>query len=326
MEFIFWFRNPIDPQVVFHIAHRLLPDARLGYVMKPNLQETEVWDGVETMYDTDALGFRNQGLSYDASLFFVGDSFAYAGELPREQAFFSLIGKQQQLTPITYGVGGYSLPQYKVIIRDIIPQGKNKTVVIAIFANSLEKPLPDAMLATHYEKNLLPRITQLPWRKRLRLQYTFSFYLWQQIKALFGKKSTIILPSGIQLKANSGASKEFKDRDSVDFFRIFEELLEEIKKRTDIEQALIVLIPTKESVYGEEHRRIFGNFLDNEAYGYTGMAERAHRAGVSLLDLTDILKKRRDEHLYCEKNLHWTERGHQLAAEEIGRHLFTLRT
>jgi hypothetical protein len=90
----------------------------------------------------------------------------------------------------------------------------------------------------------------------------------------------------------------------------------------------LVVIPTEAQVYPERWSDVRGRFgLRDEDFELDKpqrlLAEHAAAAGIALVDLLPALRAARDTGgpLYSRRDIHWTPRGHAVAADEILRQL-----
>jgi hypothetical protein len=88
---------------------------------------------------------------------------------------------------------------------------------------------------------------------------------------------------------------------------------------------LVVLIPSKEMVYGPLAGEAV--YRDTHHQTYRELASRLRADGVAVLDLTDGLRARaqRGEQLYFTLDGHWNEAGHRAAAAEIMAYIDEVR-
>lgn len=299
----------------------LAPHPTLGYTTRPNLSDFRLtWldEGVEGVYDSDARGFRNVGVSYaSSSIFFIGDSFTHGSWVARSDTYYGRLSERWGMPVITFGIGGYGITQYEILARDFIPDtGIKKTVIVGFFANDLEAPAPEAAMATLYEREMLSQITVPSFRDRFAFRYSVA---GQLLKRLFKPREQAVMTNGMSLFTNRGASISFMLRDYEVFGAALERLVATLRSRTDVVQIFFVLIPSKESVYREEYASFFGDssYLENERFGFDLIANIAAEAHIPVLDLTPVFRDHKGEKLYFDIDAHWNAAGHALAAETI---------
>lgn len=310
------------PEQIRFFQEFTVPHSTLGFTMRPNLSRFELaWlaDGVKTVYDSDAYGFRNAGLSYaSSSVFFIGDSFTQGVWVPRDEAYYGRLEKEWGMPVITFGMGGYGITQYDIVARDFLPKTDvPKTIIVGFFANDLEAPAPETAMPSLYEKEMLAQIAVPSFRNRFALKYSVA---GQVLKHLFRPRERAVMKNGMSLFTNRGASISFARADEPAFHASLERLIGTLQSRSDVEKILFVLIPSRESVYAEEYATLFGDasYLDNEQFGFNRIAEAAGARHIPVLDLTPVFRDHKDqEKLYFDIDAHWNAAGHALAAATI---------
>jgi hypothetical protein len=81
----------------------------------------------------------------------------------------------------------------------------------------------------------------------------------------------------------------------------------------------VFLLPSKESAYRPEYERLFpGDHLEIEESAYKRLCEIASEMDVACTDLTPAFRAAtRSANPYFQRDPHWNELGHRLAAAEI---------
>jgi len=311
----------------FKERHRLFyeflePDRDLGYKMKANLRNFEIeWlEGLSAVYETDELGFRNLGDRKNAPLAVVGDSVAFGVGVNYDKTWFNLLSRRLNIPIANYAVGGYHPWQYNEIIRKFISNPPHRILFYCIFANDLSNHhriiknkyrYYEYMAWSDYESGY-------PWIRRT-VSYTALKKFDQAIERAFRyKKERARIENGLYLYRYTGAESDYLGRrtDLINehFFR------ETIRLTQGKVQLIVILFPSKESIYREEYLKAFPGFgeayIKNEVEGYKRIAAFCEKNGLLSYDLTDGLRKIRDDTALCfNEDPHLNERGN----EEVAR-------
>lgn len=337
----------------FHDRHVTLfelfePDPELGFRARPNLRNFEVsWmqNSLRASYDTDEHGFRNAGRSYqDAEIFFVGDSFTWGSWLPREQTFPDLIGSQLGKPIANLAQESYYIEQYEKVVRMLFEKllppvsagagfegdGAPRSIALCLFANDLTTPISDDDLKNFYERFGWNQYREFPLYKK------FFVYRAGQVLAESASKLAAAsglrsppppshldrntTPGGVELYRQLGAhpyyfSQSYNTRTE----EVFRRLLRYIRDQNVT--PLVFLLPSKESAYKDEYLRLFpGDYLEIEETGFRRLGEIAAELDVSCTDLTAAFRRAtKTTNTYFQRDPHWNQAGHRLAAAEMGK-------
>lgn len=325
----------------FHDRHLTLfelfePDPDLGFRARPNLREFEVsWmqNSLRATYDTDDHGYRNAGRNYqDAEVVFVGDSFTWGSWLPREETFPDLVGTQLNKPVANLAQESYYIEQYEKVVRmlfkKLLTGGRPRYVALCIFANDLAAPISDDDLKNFYERFGWNQYRSFPLYKKFFVYRAGQFLAESasQIAIASGlasppppshldRKTT---PAGVELYRQLGAHPYyFSQSYNLSTEAVLRRLLDYI-----VDQGvtpLVFLLPSKESAYKGEYLRLFpGDYLNIEEEGYRHLCDVASQLDVSCTDLTPAFRTAtRTAATYFQRDPHWNEQGHRLAAAEI---------
>lgn len=126
---------PLIRSSVYHHVH---PSNYEFFMHDPYNNE---YGGFNVYYDD--LGFRVNNkasktikLSTEKnSIIFLGDSFTEGNQVPYDQTFVALVGLKQHVSFINMGVSGYSPLINKLLVENILPKFKGKTVILQAFSN-----------------------------------------------------------------------------------------------------------------------------------------------------------------------------------------------
>jgi len=136
------------------------------------------------------------------------------------------------------------------------------------------------------------------------------------------KKERARIENGLYLYRYTGAESDYLERrtDLINehFFR------EAIRLTQGKLQLIVILFPSKESIYREQYVRAFPGFgeayIKNEVEGYKRIAAFCEKNGLLTYDLTDGLRKIRDHTVLCfNEDPHLNERGNEEVARILSK-------
>jgi hypothetical protein len=329
----------------FHDRHLTLfelfePDPELGFRARPNLREFEVsWmqNSLRAAYDTDEHGFRNAGRAYqNAEIIFVGDSFTWGSWLPRDETFPDLAGAQLGKPVANLAQESYYVEQYEKVVRmlfeKLLPRGRQygrpRYVALCIFANDLAAPVSDDDLKNFYERFGWNQYRAFPLHKKFFV-YRAGQFLAESASQLaiasgfstrpppshLDRNTT---PAGVELYRQLGAHPYyFSQAYNLNTEAVLRRLLGYILDQHVT--PLVFLLPSKESAYKDDYQRLFpGDYLTIEEYGYRRLCDVAAQLDVRCTDLTAAFRSAtRTTATYFQRDPHWNQQGHRLAAAEI---------
>lgn len=325
----------------FHDRHKTLfelfePDPALGFRARPNLRDFEMsWMGnsLRTSYDTDERGFRNAGRSYeDSEIVFVGDSFTWGSWMPREDTFPDLLGRDLGKPVLNLAQESYYIEQYEKVVHllfeEWLPLHRPRHVALCIFANDLTTPISDDDLANFYERFGWNEYREYPLHKRFFAYHAARFLAGAARQAAI--RSGLASPSppshldrattagGVELYRQLGAHPYYFSQSYNDHTeQVFRRLLAYVRDQGSTPS--VFLLPSKESAYRPEYERLFpGYYLEIEESAYKRLCEIATQMDVPCTDLTSAFRAAtRSADPYFQRDPHWNELGHRLAAAEI---------
>jgi lysophospholipase L1-like esterase len=329
----------------FHDRHLTLfelfePDPELGFRARSNLRNFEVsWmqNALHAAYDTDEHGFRNAGRSYrDAEIVFVGDSFTWGSWLPREETFPDLLAARLNTPIANLAQESYYIEQYEKVVHLLFeklrPHGRPRYVVLCLFANDLAAPISDDDLKNFYERFGWNQYRAFPLHKKFFV-YRAGQFLAESAGRIaiasglasppppshLDRKTT---PAGVELYRQLGAhpyyfSQSYNRNTEAVLRRLLSYILDHGVT------PLVVLLPSKESAYKDEYLRLFpGDYLEIEESGYRRLCDVAAQLDVFCADLTPAFRSATTaQDTYFQRDPHWNQRGHRLAAAEIAKSL-----
>jgi hypothetical protein len=327
----------------FHDRHVTLfelfePDPELGFRARPNLRNFEVsWmqNSLRASYDTDEHGFRNAGRSYeDAGIFFVGDSFTWGSWLPREETFPDLTGRELGIPIANLAQESYYIEQYEKIVRMLFEKwlqpGRPRRIALCVFANDLTTPISDDDLKSFYERFGWNQYREFPPYKK--------FFVYRAGQVLADSAARLAIASGLRAAPPPSHLDRKTTASGVELYRqlgahpyyfsqsynrhtedIFRRLLGYIGKQNAA--PLVFLLPSKESAYKDNYRQLFpGDYLEIEETGYRRLCAIASERDVPCADLTPVFRlATKTSDPYFQRDPHWNQNGHRLAAAEISR-------
>ena len=315
--------------------HFFQPDSALGFRIKANLDKYEItWmnGSVSARYDIDEYGFRNKNRDYSKTrLWFVGDSFTYGEWIERDKTFYGLIETRLNRPVISLGVPAYGFMQYWLLIDRFLNAYQPELVAVCIFANDLMHPLTKSELEDYYRLEGWDKYESFPFYKRL-----FSYNLIKESLRFVAGLSSV--PSdeqgapreigqgeagnGLTLFRYRGASRFYvSDSLFVNAENVLVRIIEKCQLRNT--KPILFLFPSKESTYKDDYRRLFpGDYLRNEEEGYKRICTLAEKKGIPCIDLTPRFRHDGGQKtLYSEKDPHWNELGHRVAADEMLKYI-----
>lgn len=304
----------------FKERHRLFyeflePDSDLGYKMKSNLSNFKIeWlEGLSAIYETDKDGFRNVGDKRNAPLAIVGDSVAFGVGVDYNKTWFNLLSRKLDIAVANYAVGGYHPWQYNEIIRKFILERPHRILFYCIFANDLSNHHRIIHNKRRYYEYMgwSDYKSGYPWLKRT-VTYTALKKLDQAMERVFQyKRERVRIKNGIYLYRSTGAEPDYLERRTDLITEHF--LRETIRLTAGRMQLIIILFPSKESVYREAYYKAFPDFgekyLRNEIEGYRRIVTFCEERKIPVYDLTDKLREVKEAILFFNEDPHLNERG-----------------
>ncbi len=328
----------------FHDRHVTLfglfePDPVLGFHARPNLHHFEVsWmqNSLRASYNTDAYGFRNVGRAYDqAQIVFVGDSFTWGAWLPREKTFPDLLAGRLGEPVANLGQESYYIEQYEkvthLLFEKLLSHGRPRYLALCIFANDLTTPISDDDLQHFYAR--------FGWNQYRRFPLYKKFFVYRAGQFLADSATSLAVSAGLRSPAPPSHLDHATTPQGVELYRqlgahpyyfsqSYNTNTEAVLRRslTYIRgqgvTPLVFLLPSKESAYKDEYLRLFpSDYLEIEETGYRRLCAVASELGVACTDLTPAFRRvTQTTDTYFQRDPHWNEQGHRLAAEEMAAH------
>ena len=304
----------------------LEPDRDLGYKIKPNLRNFKIeWlEGLTATYETDELGFRNLGDKTKAPLAIVGDSVAFAVGINYDKAWFNLLSRKLTMPLANYAVGGYHPWQYNWLIRKFILNYPHRILFYCIFANDLSNHHRIIKNSYRYYEYMgwSDYKSGYPWFKRT-VAYTSLKKFDQTIARAFRyEKERARIKNGLYLYRRTGAEPNYLEKKTDLLTEHF--LHEAISLSQGHLQLIVILFPSKESVYREEYIKAFPDYgeeyIDNEEEGYERIVSFCQKKGLLVYDLRPGLRELREKKvLFFSEDPHLNEQGNVEVADLIGK-------
>ena len=312
----------------------VIPDADVGFVLPPNLnQQVRTYD-FEFQRVTDEFGFVNRGAWPDqADVVFLGDSLIMAEGVGLENGFVALIGDSfSDKTILNLGNPGAGLErQYRIF--DKFATDLDPRLVVACFYISsdltndthflewLEKPLDLSYnrfrLSYSRRKNQGSRGTLL-WRMRNHILYEWALSfieprLWGEREIEHRRR----MPDGEDLLFNREtvkfARKSF-DGNEVEFENFYASLDRLQMAAENLNTSLVfMLLPSKEEIFAEDVV-----VRHDSAVGV--LKEELDRRGIAYLDLYPLLQdagRRRTP--FFVRDAHMNGHGNKVVADAFTR-------
>jgi hypothetical protein len=155
-----------------------------------------------------------------------------------------------------------------------------------------------------------------PWIRRT-VTYTALKKFDQAVEKAFQyEKERARIKNGLYLYRSTGAERDYLDKETYMLTEHF--LRETIALTGERLQLIVVLFPSKESVYREEYIRAFPGFgeayIKNETEGYKKITAFCEEKGLLAYDLTEGLREIKDGDIFFNEDPHLNKRGNMEAA------------
>ena len=285
----------------------------------------------EGFWDDEHSTEKDQGVK---RILFLGDSFTIGYGISRENRFAEIL--KGYLNPdyeiINMGMWGYSTDQELIVLTEKGLKYKPDVVIVAMFLDDL------------YCSNVYSVNNGMYIKPRFRLTSDNALKLVNvPVPNNHGKSQfkNFVITRYYKLRNRFAVGKEFERKD---WYSIFENryvnekrftlalrLLGEISavSKENGAKFLLVIIPyvkqidCSEDVKGIGTRKAAGSKIAN-TLPQKVVKHFCRNSGIHVLDLLPSFERASsDEPLFFKRDLHWTNAGHKLAADEIYKYLLS---
>lgn len=312
----------------------LIPDDTLGYKYALNLVDFAVPFEGDTRPDNypvstvslgypDA-GFRDDGLSGQASVVVIGDSYASCASVAMEACWVERLEQQTGQDWANLGVVGYSPQQEKrLLVRYGLPL-QPKLVVWVFFPNDLNDAWRfDQFGSGAAQEGQFWRNPVLGWLARHSTVYNLGAFFWYN-RTLFYNLATFN-DKTVPRDSNLVWWLTYTDLtipEVADGLALTEQAIldarQQVLAQDEKTKFIVVIFPYREQVYA---RTDLQPQLDQ--LNYT-LADFCRQQQLTCLDLTSALRERAsqsDELLYFRKDIHLNARGNEIAADILSKEI-----
>ncbi len=313
------------------LMHRLWPglhrrDPVLSYSDRPDVTGLDLrWpEGQVTRISTDVNGFRNPGDVSAAAVVGIGDSFLAALAVPDAQTWSAVLSRELGVEVANYGIIGYQMWQYNLVLDRAVRRGDHELVIYAIFANDLRDDAEqerDVSIMQRWEL----------WPRRSPLTFTAHEFLRDspayQIAGLFAGPPSPAAGRDRPQLAYGLAPKclPLASYDAALQPLIAERLDRAIALADEIGvRILFVTLPSKESVYAEELLPVcdqsIAESVQNERQGFRFVCRYLSERGQVCVDMTESFRAAADRAagpIYFPVDIHWNAEGNRVFARGL---------
>jgi len=274
----------------------------LGYRMARNYSRGAL--------QTDELGFRRRADGHPAerSILLLGDSVAFAGGVPYEESFASLVENQlthtlgKQVAVLNSGTPGYNTAQELLLLKDLRKNIRPNLIVLQFCMNDYQDPVAltsDQSLDATKTSGTPLNLVSILYRSRA------IYFLKEKVKdleKLYPERFPRALHYVHYIPRHSGWQRA---KDAI-------QEIADVAKQMDA-GFLLVIFPV------EQQLRIADRTPMDDLVAF------AKSRGIQVLDLYPAFVQHWREHLYFDYSVeqqvvdkvHLSKRGHELAAAEI---------
>jgi hypothetical protein len=304
-------------------------DSTLRYVMKPgaavDFVGKEFSFRIQTHLNFPNAGFRGGVLGGQVWGVAVGDSFTFGCCVNQEDTWVALLAGFAKREIANLGIPGYAPPQYTRTLEKYGAPLKPKVVLYGLYSNDLiESVLFDQWL-------LKGKTRQRFSFKRFVKHYSVVYNLVDNMRGPRRKDTQFVTIPGLEVKLDRNKLQSpFKlapeGFDSA-WALVDREIDNAIELSKRIDAAFVLLyFPAKEEVYWDligDKKHEFRLFEKQKNKVSEAALELCRSRRLACLDLTPALKAEalQPQDLYYPVDIHWNEKGYQIAAKEIYRFL-----
>ena len=316
----------------------------------PSFRYTYARAGFSNEVRYNALGLRGRDPapardSRKPRLVVLGDSFVEGKQVGEGDVLTAQLERMaaaagRRVETINAGVGGYGTSDEILLWERVVAALRPDVVLIAFFPNDVRNNLDRPWFDVHEG-----RVTQVaePPRPRVRWLYEAQKFLVSRSHLAYMFKNAALTLSGTAPDGRSAASDAppsvlLEDEDVfliepppriVRGWALSLALVADLARRVEASGArcAVVLVPNRYQVNpGLWRRHVEQLTLDRRAFDLEipqrRFGEWSRQSGIPAIDLMPELRRRdHDNSLYYERDAHWNEAGHRVAAEVLLREL-----
>ena len=287
-------------------------DADLGWAHRPNQEGTFTSFGFDTFVRINSHGFRGPERNFERApnqqrVVVLGDSFVWGFGVQEDEMFTQLIDENlgDGIEVVNLGVSGYSTDQELLLYRDLGSRYAADLVVLVVAANDVALNV-EPLAYVIYPKPVFEmqgaslRLTNHPvptksWLERSVVDLAAHSYLLNQLNRAretwrLGDSAQAVPPARSRLP-----NREFPKTPAE---RVTIRLIEQLRSEVEAAGAgfLVVLV---DNIYGGQ---MFYDALEERSIDYVA--------------LDDVMPDGATD-LHLPDNMHWTPKGHVLAAGAV---------
>lgn len=301
------------------------PDEKLGYRLVPNYEMTHQTSEFSTPIRINSEGLRDHEYpaEKDPNVFRIlvlGDSFTFGVGVNIEDTYPKVLetefnrrstdAKHKRFEVVNAGVQGYGTLQEYLYLQELLRRFSPDLVIVGLYCNDVADVMAGIPSAT-FRNKLKNSFYFLSYLRGLQLLAFRSLGIGAQ-KRLFDIYQSPLTP---QLDKALQLTREY-------LLKIHDD------SRLYGARTLIVIIPASLEIDKSEwEKRGFGHmytdefFVKNMGRFSDTFTEFGSRNGIPTLPLLQVFRHNKSQHLYFDRDPHWTKEGHRLAAETIYNYL-----
>lgn len=321
-----WVRSN-DPQEVLGWGERpsLIEDDILGWRLAPSQDTRLRWQSYDYEVSSNQYGFpgpaEEPGPS-DVKILALGDAFTSAEGVDTSDAWPRLLEDMltESATVWNGGITGFGPPQYADVARELAPQLEPDIVVIGFFVNDFydatSDPVDNQETIGFGRPNPAGLVPSLQWG---HLSKYLRYHVTEPILARTGMPNR----TGYLL-GHFNAFEPDEITPEYEGYGLTEQAMREIRDVVPAARVVMVLIPASIQVCEPGALDYFPDNIDLADYDMEQPQRQASNLaadlGLEVIDLRDAFGAL-DSCLYQRSNMHWVERGHEVAARAVAEHL-----
>jgi hypothetical protein len=309
-----------------------IDDSILGHRIDPSMSSFDAW------------GFRNPSVPASADIVAIGDSQTYGVSVTSRNAWPAQLARLTGKTVYNLALGGYGPVQYLHLLKTKALSLSPKVVIVGLYFGN---DLLDAHRMTHKETPRAGRVSAADskmlrgvrdWLARHSVIYGMtSIAVGARLRLAeveASESDSIVIVEDPARGFRTGltpqkrlAALDLSNQTIMEGLKITLEAIHgmmEVCKAAGI-KLLVVLIPTKESVYSEHvllkndtDAAVFSSLVINESWARQFVQESLLQSGVEYVDTLPTLTRNITKSIYPEsENGHPNVKGYRLIAEAV---------
>lgn len=304
-----------------------LVDPKLGFVYKPALdsiaEHPDFTFRIKTELNTPQAGFRGGTRAGAVWGVAVGDSFTFGIGVNHEKTWEALLAEKSERNVVNLGMPSWGPQQYTLSLEKFGIPLNPKVVFYGLYANDLADSVRFERRGGRFDR----------FSGRIFLtNYSIIFNLFKKLRQNreVDTAAEIQLPEvGLRFSVDHVTQSFLKEARYAN--RGWELIVREISRAAEASQKIdakfvLLYFPSKEETYWESIKKkaSFPSAVEERVGAISKpFGEVCQSRRLLCLDLTPALKQHaaQGEKLYFTIDTHWTERGHDVVANELYRFL-----